>query len=81
MRDLLLYQLTIEAKKLVDASDMSKRAISKRLGTSPTQLYRLLDEDNYRKTIDQLVQLFSVLDHRVGLTIRRAASSAHAQAA
>ena len=39
MRDLLLYQLTIEAKKRVNESGMSVRNISRMLGTSATQCY------------------------------------------
>ena len=69
MRDLLLYKLTIETKKLVKASDLSKREISRRLGTSATQLYRLLDEENYRKSIDQVFKLLSILDCRIDFQV------------
>ena len=41
MRDLLLYKLTLEAQKRVDASPLSKREVIRRLGTSATQFYRL----------------------------------------
>ena len=34
----------------------------RRQGTSPTQLYRLLDQTNYRKSVDQMLQLLQVLD-------------------
>lgn len=69
MRDLLLYQLTIEAKKRVDASGMSVRNISRMLGTSATQYYRLLDEDNYRKSMDQMVNLLAVLGCTVDVNV------------
>ena len=68
-RDLLLYKLTVEAKKRVDESGLSVRSISKMLGTSPTQYYRLLDEDNYRKSMDQMVNLFAVLGCSIDLSI------------
>jgi len=69
MRDLLIYQLTIEAKKRVDESGMSVRNISRMLGTSATQYYRLLDEDNYRKSMDQMVNLLAVLGCTVDVNV------------
>lgn len=69
-RDLILYRLTIEAQKRLAKSPLSKREIVRRLGTSATQLYRLLDQTNDRKSIDQLVALLQVLDCQVDLVIR-----------
>jgi hypothetical protein len=70
LRDLLLYKLTLEAQKRVDASSLSKREIIRRLGTSATQFYRLLDQTNYRKSLDQLLSLLHVLDCDVDLIVR-----------
>lgn len=70
LRDLLLYKLTIEAQKRVDASRLSKREIIRRLRTSATQFYRLLDQTNYRKSVDQLLSLLHVLDCDVDLVVR-----------
>jgi len=70
MRDLLLYRLTLEAQKRIDTSPLSKREIIRRLGTSAAQLYRLLDQTNYRKSVDQLVSLLQVLDCDVDLVVR-----------
>jgi len=70
LRDLLLYKLTIEAQKRVDASPLTKREIIRRLGTSAAQFYRLLDQTNYRKSVDQLLSLFHVLDCEVDLVVR-----------
>lgn len=70
LRDALLYKLTIEAQQRVQASPLSKREIIRRLGTSATQFYRLLDQTNYRKTIDQLLSLLHVLDCDVDLVVR-----------
>jgi len=71
MRDLLLYKLTIEAKKQVKESGLSIRNISKMMGTSPAQYYRLLNEENYRKSMDQMVNLFAVLGCAVELKVRK----------
>ena len=70
MRDLLLYKLTIEAQSRLDASDLSKREIIRRLDTSPAQFYRLLDPTNYRKSVDKMLFLLHVLDCEVDLIVR-----------
>lgn len=78
LRDALLYKLTIEAQKRVKASLLSKREIIRRLGTSATQFYRLLDQANYSKSIDQLLSLLHVLDCEVDLQVRVKTSSRNA---
>jgi predicted XRE-type DNA-binding protein len=59
----------------VDASPLSKREIIRRLGTSATQFYRLVDQKNYRKSVDQLLTLLQVLDWDVDLLVRAKRSS------
>jgi len=78
LRDALLYKLTLEAQKRVEASPLSMREISRRLGTSATQLYRLLDQTNYRKSVDQLLSLLHVLDCDVDLLVRTKTASGEA---
>ncbi|MCK4515729.1 MAG: helix-turn-helix domain-containing protein, partial [Spirochaetaceae bacterium] len=70
LKDALLYQLTIEAQERVDASPLSKREIIRRLGTSATQFYRLMDQTNYRKSVGQLLSLLQILDCDVDLVVR-----------
>ena len=70
LRDALLYRLTIEAQRRVEASALSKREIIRRLRTSATQFYRLIDSTNYRKSVDQLLTLLHVLDCDVELVVR-----------
>ncbi len=62
MRDLMLYQLSVEAQKRLEASGLSKREVTRRLRTSASQLYRLLDQTNYNKSIDSMLELLQVLD-------------------
>ena len=78
LRDALLYKLTIEAQKRVEGSALSKREIIRRLGTSATQFYRLLDQTNYRKSVDQLLSLLHVLDCDVDLLVRTKTTSGKA---
>jgi hypothetical protein len=70
MRDQLLYRLTLEAKKRIRESRLSKREIMRRLGTSAAQLYRILDQTNYRKSVDQVLALLQVLNCDVELVVR-----------
>jgi hypothetical protein len=70
LRDLLLYRLTVEAQKRLAESPLSKREIVRRLGTSAAQLYRLLDQTNYRKSVDQVLALLQVLNCDVELVVR-----------
>lgn len=70
MRDLLLYNLTVEALERLDASPLSKREIIRRLRTSPAQFYRLVDPTNYRKSVDKMLALLQVLDCEVEVIVR-----------
>jgi DNA-binding TFAR19-related protein (PDSD5 family) len=69
LRDLLIYQLTVEAKRRVEESGLSRRELARRLKTSVPQLYRLLDMTNTRKSINQLICLLQVLDCSVVLVV------------
>jgi hypothetical protein len=70
MRDLLLYNLTVEALDRIETSALSKREIIRRLRTSPAQFYRLIDPTNYRKSFDKLLSLLQVLDCEVEVIVR-----------
>jgi hypothetical protein len=70
MADLLLYKLTVEAQKRLDRSGIGIRQLARRLRTSPSQLYRLLDTTNYRKSVRQVLSLLHALDCEVDLVVR-----------
>ncbi|HEY5566535.1 MAG TPA: hypothetical protein VIM81_04740 [Gammaproteobacteria bacterium] len=80
MRDLLLYKLTIEAQERLETSDLSRREIIRRLDTSAAQFYRLIDQTNYRKSVDQMLALLQVLDCDVDFVVRPKAASRRAAA-
>ncbi len=61
MREIELYKLTIKAISLVEKSNLSKRFICRQMGTSLSQLSRLLDPTNQKKTIDQMLRLITIL--------------------
>ncbi|MGR3177360.1 MAG: hypothetical protein ACUZ8E_04830 [Candidatus Anammoxibacter sp.] len=70
LRDLLLYKLTLEVQRRVEKSSLSHREIIRRLGTSPAQFYRILDQTNYRKSIDQALLLLYALECEVDLVVK-----------
>lgn len=70
MRDLLLYNLTVEALDRLEKSRLSKREVIRRLGTSPAQFYRLLDATNHRKSVDKMLMLLWALGAEVEVTVR-----------
>ena len=62
LAELLIHRLTLEARRRVDRSGLSRRELARRLSTSVPQLYRLLDPANTRKSLGQLVGLLHLLD-------------------
>lgn len=79
MRDVLLYRLTLEARRCVETSGLSRREIIRRMGTSPAQFYRLLDPSNRRKTVDRMLVLLAVVGCHVDLTVTDAAHGVSAR--
>ena len=69
LRRMELYKMTIEAEKLVKKSKMSKRAICRLMGTSLSQLSRLLDTRNYSKSMDQMHKLLTILGAEVEIRV------------
>jgi hypothetical protein len=70
MADLALYRLTLEARMHFDRSGLSTREVARSLGTSPTQLYRLLDPTHYTKSLRQLMALLYLLGCEVDIEVR-----------
>ncbi len=66
----LLYELTLEAQRRVAESPLSKREIIRRLGSSATQFYRILDQTNYSKSVDQVLFLLGVLECHVEFVVQ-----------
>ena len=62
LRKAALYKLTLLAQKKLEESRLSKGEVRRRLRTSASQLVRLLDQTNYKKSVDQMLRLLAVLD-------------------
>ena len=69
-RRVLLNQLTLEARNRVWTGSRSKREITRRLGTSASQLSRLLDPRNERKSLDRMMELLYALDCELEIVVR-----------
>jgi hypothetical protein len=82
MRNLLLFDLSMEAQRQMKASTVSKNEIARRLRTSASQLARLLDQTNYSKSIDSMVMLLVALGSEVQFTAspRKARARSNARA-
>jgi hypothetical protein len=70
LRKLTLHALTARALEVLEQSGLSRREVIRRLGTSPSQFYRLIDPANYQKTIDQMLALLNVLGCEVEFTVK-----------
>lgn len=72
LRKTFIYNLTLQAEKLIASSELAKREIIRKLSTSPTQFYRILNATNYQKTIDQLFKLVWVLGYDIEVALKEA---------
>ena len=70
LKELLLYKLSLEAQKGVEVSGVSKRELARRLGTSPSQLYRLLDPTNSAKSVGQMLALLHLVGREVDVVVK-----------
>lgn len=70
LRDLFLHKLSVEVQKGLASSDLGKREIARHLGTSPAQLYRLLDPEPGHKSLGQLLALLDLLGREVEVVVR-----------
>lgn len=79
LTEILLYKLTVEAQKRLKKSDLSTREIIRRLGTSPAQFYRLMDQTNTTKSINKMVNLLQVLGCEVDVVVREHTGAAQSR--
>ncbi len=70
LRELLLHEMTLVAQARLQQARLSRRELARRMGTSPAQLYRLLDQTNTRKSVDRMLALLSVLGCDVEMRVR-----------
>ena len=71
LADLRLYDLTLAAQECMKESGIAKRSVMRRLQTSAAQLYRLLDQTNYTKSMKQVVSLIYALGYDVKFDVKK----------
>lgn len=70
MAELLLYKLTLEARRHLKRSGLSNREVIRRLGTSASQYYRLLEPTNYTKSMNQMLSLLQLLGCEIDVVVK-----------
>ena len=70
LNEVLLHRLTVEARKAIEQSELAKREVVRRLRTSASQLYRLLDPSHTSKSVGQLLALLHLLGREVNIVVR-----------
>lgn len=68
-----LYKITKQLNEFIKNARVSKRELSRRLGTSMSQLARLLDTTNYKKELSRLIELASLLNYEFKWEFKKAA--------
>lgn len=71
LNEVLLHSLTVQAVRALEESELSKRELIRRLHTSPSQFYRLLDHAYYGKSVGQMLALLHLLGMEVDLVVQR----------
>ena len=73
VRETTLFEVTKQLNRFIRESKVSKRELARRLGTSLTQLARLLDTTNYKKELSRLIELAAMLNYEFKWEFKRAA--------
>ncbi len=68
-----LYEVTKQLNQFIEREKVSKRELARRLGTSLSQLARLLDTTNYKKELSRLIELAAMLNYEFKWTFKKAA--------
>jgi hypothetical protein len=73
VKEQTLYEVTKQLHAFVKKSNVSKRELARRLGTSLSQLARLLDAANYKKELARLIELAALLNYEFKWQFKHAA--------
>lgn len=71
LQELLMHRLTMQAREALEESKLSKRQVARLLGTSTSQLYRLLDPGNSQKSLGQLMALLGLTGRELSVNVHR----------
>lgn len=68
-----LFEMTKAINEFVRKEKVPKRELARRLGTSMSQLSRLLDTTNYKKELSRLIEIAAMLDYEFKWEFKKAA--------
>lgn len=68
-----LYEVTKQLNEFIKLAKTPKRELARRLGTSLSQLSRLLDTTNYKKELSRLIELAAMLNYEFKWRFKKAA--------
>lgn len=68
-----LYEVTKKLNRFIEQEKVPKRELARRLGTSLSQLARLLDTTNYKKELSRLIELAAMLNYEFKWSFKKAA--------
>ena len=63
VKEQALYEDTRQLNEFIEKAGISKRELARRLGTSMSQLFRLLDAPNYKKELSRLIEIAAMMDY------------------
>lgn len=69
MKELLIYNLTLALQEQLKESPLSRREIIRKMETSPSHFYRIIEPSNTSKSIDQILKLFYSLNCDIEMAI------------
>ena len=73
VKEQTLYEITKCLNEFIKKEKVSKRELARRLGTSMSQLMRLLDTANYKKELSRLIELAALLNYEFKWEFKKAA--------
>lgn len=73
MKEQTLYKVTKQINHFIKQERVPKRELARRLGTSMSQLARLLDTTNYKKELSRLIEIAAMLNYEFTWKFKRAA--------
>ncbi len=72
LKEQTLYGMTKRINQFIGQEKISKRELARRLGTSMSQLTRLLNPTNYKKELSRLIEIAAILDYEFTWEFKKA---------
>lgn len=73
LKEQTLFEVTKQLNEFIENAEISKRELARRLGTSMSQLLRLLDPTNYKKELSRLIEIAAMLNYEFVWKFKKAA--------